>query len=75
MKRVAKKVPLFRISAKKDTLISDLLSSEPHSEKSTLFWESSDKQGNTIRKSGTPGYQTPPTGVKPLFPIPQSVHR
>ena len=33
MKRVTKKVPLFPNSAKKDTLISDLLRSEPHSEK------------------------------------------
>ncbi len=36
MKRVTKKVPLFLNSAKKDTLISDLLRSEPHSEKGTL---------------------------------------
>ncbi len=55
MKRVPKKVPLFCISAKTDTLISDLLISEPHSEKSTLFWEFLDTHGNTICKSGPPG--------------------
>ena len=39
MKRVMKKVPLLPKSAKKDTLFSDLLRSEPHSEKRTLFCE------------------------------------
>ncbi len=47
MKRFTKNVPLFRILAKKDTLIYDLLRSEPHSEKSTLFWEFSDTHGIT----------------------------
>ena len=33
MKMVTKKIPLFPISAKKDTISSDLLRSEPDSEK------------------------------------------
>ena len=55
MKMVMKKVPLLPKSAKKDTLSSDLLRSEPHSEKGTLFWEFLDKHVNTYRKSGPPG--------------------
>ena len=37
------KVPLLPKSANKDTLFSDLLRSEPHFEKGTLFWEFLDK--------------------------------
>ena len=55
MERVTKKVPLFLNSARKDTLISDLLRSEPHSEKGTLFWEFPYTHVNTYRKSGPPG--------------------
>ncbi len=51
MKKVAKKVPLLPKSAKKDTLSSDLLSSEPHSDLGTLFGEFSGTHGNTYLKS------------------------
>ncbi len=55
MKGVTKKVPLFPNSAKKDTLISDLLRSEPRSKKGTLFWEFPYTHVNTYRKSVPPG--------------------
>ena len=55
MKMVIKKVPLLPKSAKKDTLFSDLLRSEPHSEKGTLFCEFLNKHVNTYRKCGPPG--------------------
>ena len=55
MEIVTKKVPLFSNSAKKDTLISDLLRSEPHYGKGTLFWEFSYMPVNIYRKSGPPG--------------------
>ena len=56
MKRVMKKVPLLPKSAKKDTLFSDLLRSEPHSEKGTLFCEFLNMHVNTYSKCGPPGY-------------------
>ncbi len=55
MKRVMKKVPLLPKSAKKDTLISDLLRSEPHFEKGTLFCEFLNTHVNTFCKCGPPG--------------------
>ena len=55
MKIVMKRVPLLPKSAKKDTLSSDLLRSEPHFEKGTLSCEFMDKHVNTYRKSGPPG--------------------
>ncbi len=55
MKRVRKKVPLLPKSAKKDTLFSDLLRSEPHSEKDTLFCEFLNTHVNTHRKCEPPG--------------------
>ncbi len=57
MKMIMEKVPLLPTSAKKDTLSSDLLRSEPHSEKGTLFWEFLDKHVNTYRESVTQGVQ------------------
>ena len=50
-----KKVPLFIKLAKKDTLISDLLRSEPHPEKGTLFWEFLNTHVNTYHECGSPG--------------------
>ena len=55
MKMVMKKVPLLHKSAKKVTLSSDLLRSESHSEKGTLFWEFLYPHVNTCHKSGPPG--------------------
>ncbi len=55
MKRVSKRVHLLPISAKKDTLVSDLLKSEPHFEKGTLFSEFLNTHVNTYRKCGPPG--------------------
>ncbi len=53
-KESLERVPLFRISAKKDTPISDLLRSVPHSGKSIIFWEFSDTHGNTYCKIDPP---------------------
>ncbi len=55
MKMDIKRVPLLPKSGKKDTLISDLLRSEPRFEKGTLFWEFSDTHVNIYRESGPPG--------------------
>ncbi len=41
--------------SKKDTLISDLLRSEPHPEKGTLFWEFLDTHVNKYHECGPPG--------------------
>ncbi len=54
MKRVTKKVPLLPNSAKKYTLISDLLRSEPYPEK-TPFSENFSMHMLTHRESGPPG--------------------
>ncbi len=56
MKRVRKKVPLLPKLARKDTLFSDLLRSEPHSDKGTLFCEFLDTHVNTYCKCGPHGY-------------------
>ncbi len=53
-----KKVPLLLKSAKKYTLFSDLLRSEPHLEKGTLFCEFLNMHVNTYRKCGPPGVCT-----------------
>ncbi len=54
MEQLMKKVPLFFKLAKKDTLISDLLRSEPHPEKGTLFWEFLNMHVNTYHECGPP---------------------
>ncbi len=57
-------VPLFPNSAKTDTLISDLLRSEPHYGNDTLFWEFSYMHVNAYRKSGPPGPVTGSPSIK-----------
>ncbi len=62
-----KKVPLLPKTVKKDTLFSDLLRSEPYTEKGTLFCEFLNKHVNRYRKCGAPGFFSFPVRERPFW--------